>query len=141
MNKTLSAMGTLISKAPGKSIPPGMAIDALQQLQSTYVDYKHTVAVEKTKRQAINAWKETEICKIKAQQATLELYLKESFKEREKQIEGMFAALDKGIEMGNIDIVGEAMASIVAIAKESPLAQAKEAIAALKDPTVKSIDW
>ena len=141
MSKTLSKMGSLITKVPVKSIPPGMAIDAFQCIQSAYAEYKQTVAIEKTKRQAISAWRDVEISKIQSQKEVLEFYLKESFKERAVQIEGLFSALDEGIDMGNMDIVGEAMASIVAIAKESPLAQAKEAISALKDLTVKSIDW
>ncbi|MGL5660771.1 MAG: hypothetical protein ACRDCX_06000, partial [Aeromonas sp.] len=123
------------------SIPPTMAIDAFQNIQSVYANYKKTVAIEKTKRHEISAWRNVEISKIQAQKEILELYLKESFKERAIQIEHLFIALDKGIDLENMDIVGNAMASIVAIAKESPLAQAREAISALKDPTIKSIDW
>lgn len=141
MSKIISTVSQLLVKSPVKAIPPSVAVDAFQAIQSAYADYKETVAIEKTKRQAISAWRDIEINKIQAQKETLELYLKESFKERAVQIEGMFLALDKGISLGNMDIVGEAMSSIVAIAKESPLAQAKEAISALKDPTVKSIDW
>ena len=141
MNKTLTKIGKSVTNLPIKSAPPNMAIDAFQTLQSAYIDYKKTVTVEKTKRHAISAWRDVELSKIQSQKEILELYLKESFRERASQIEGLFLAIDKGIEVGNMDIVGAAMSSIVAIARESPLAQAKEAVSALHDPTVQSIDW
>lgn len=67
MSKTLSKVGNLITKVPVKSIPPSMAIDAFQSIQSAYAEYKQTVAIEKTKRQAISAWRDVEISKIQAQ--------------------------------------------------------------------------
>lgn len=139
MSKTLSNIGKMVSKAPKPS--PAMAADAFQSLQTAFFDYKKTVAVEQTKRLDISARRDVELGKIQAQKEILELYLKESFKERSKQIEGLFLALDKGIDCGNMEVVGAAMSSIVAIAKESPLAQATKAIADLRNPDVKSIDW
>lgn len=141
MNKILTKVGRTMTSLPIKSAPPSIAVDAFETLQAAYIDYKKTVAVEKTKRHAISAWKDVELSKIQSQKEILELYLKESFKERATQIEGLFIAIDKGIEAGNMDVVGTAMSSIVAIAKESPLAQAKEAVSALHDPTIQSIDW
>lgn len=143
MSSSIIKKASGILKMPGKPIPmpPTMAIDAFRHMQDAVNDYKKTVEIERTKREAISSWKDVELEKIKHQKETLELYLKESFKERAVIISGLFEALDKGIESNNIDIISQSMSGIVNIARESPLAQATEAIEKLRDPTVKSLDW
>ena len=132
---------TLITNA--KSLPlsqVGAANDSFKMLVDAYSNYKTTVQVEKTKRTVIEAWRETKVLELNNQREILEIYLKETFKERAKNIEGFFATLDKGIDSGNDNLIEQSIRAILAIAKQSPLAEAKELINAMRDPNVRSIE-
>jgi len=135
MNLKKVPLGTFIPK------PSPMAADeSLKMLVGAWSNYKHTVEVETTKRSAISAWRDTRIAELDTQRDILQQYLAGMFQERSTMISGFFVALDKGIEQGNSELINQAMASIVAIAKESPLAQAKEVLLAMYDPNVKHIE-
>lgn len=128
---------------PVKSLPlspVNAAGDSFKMLVDAYSSYKNTVQIEKTKRVAIEAWRETKVHELNNQREILELYLKETFKERAKNIEGFFATLDKGIESGNDNLIEQSIGAILSIAKQSPLAEARELMIAMRDPNVRSIE-
>lgn len=104
-------------------------------------EYKKIAAQEKTKREVIGAWRDVRLAELKNQQEILRLYLENTFKERRKMIDGLFEALDKGMEAGNIHVIDTAINGIVSIAKDSPLKQVDNLIAALKNDNVKVIDF
>lgn len=114
--------------------------DSFKMLVESYTRYKETVQIETTKRAAISAWRDTKLKELSNQKEILELYLKETFKERAKNIEGFFAALDKGIENGNDQVIQQSLQAIIHIANQSPLAQATQLITAMKDPNIKEIE-
>lgn len=116
------------------------AASSFQMLVEAHYQYKTTVQVEKTKRAAISAWRDTKVLELNNQKEILELYLKESFKERAKSIEGFFNALDKGIASGNDHLIDQSLGAILAIAKQSPLAEAEKLMMAMRDPNTKSIE-
>lgn len=117
------------------------AKSAFQGLMDSYSDYQKTKQRELTNREAIRADRDITLARIKSQKEVLELYLKETFKERRDMLNQMFKALDKGLETGDIDVINSSLGGIIAVAKESPLAQARQMLVDVKDPNVKSLDW
>lgn len=117
------------------------AKSAFQGLMDSYSDYQKTKQRELTNREAIRADRDITLARIKSQKEVLELYLKETFKERRDVLNQMFKALDKGLETGDIDVINSSLGGIIAVAKESPLAQARQMLVDVKDPNVKSLDW
>lgn len=113
------------------------AKSAFQGLMDSYSDYQKTKQRELTNREAIRADRDITLARIKSQKEVLELYLKETFKERRDVLNQMFKALDKG----DIDVINSSLGGIIAVAKESPLAQARQMLVDVKDPNVKSLDW
>ena len=117
------------------------AKSAFQGLMDSYSDYQKTKQREMTNREAIRADRDITLARIKSQKEVLELYLKETFKERRDVLNQMFKALDKGLETGDIDVINSSLGGIIAVVKESPLAQARQMLVDVKDPNVKSLDW
>jgi hypothetical protein len=104
-----------------KSNPPAKVVDGMKMLIDAYQENHKVSETEKTKREQIQAESRIEVEKIQAQRAVLETYFENIFSERKLMINGMFDALDKGIEANNIELIQQSLGSIVSIAKESPL--------------------
>ena len=120
--------------------PVAAAGDSLKMLVDAWSSYKQTVEVETTKRAAIQAWRDTKLAQLENQRRVLEDYLAHAFKERSVMISGFFNALDHGIKSGDSQLINSSLGAILAIAKESPLAQAKEIVLAMNDPNVGFIE-
>lgn len=126
-----------------KAMPlnPTLAADeSLKMLVNAWANYKNTVEVETTKRASIQAWRDTRLAELDNQRKILENYLSNTFKERSEMISGFFSALDKGIESGDSSLINSSIGAILSVAKESPLAQAKEILMAMNDPKVGFIE-
>lgn len=126
----------------GKLIPanPVALADSYKMLVEANNDYKKTVEVETTKRQAIAAWRETRLLDLQNRRELLENYLKERFAERRYQIDEMFVRLDKGIADGNEQLISGALGAIVSIAAQSPLADVDKLIGDMNNESIKSIE-
>lgn len=118
----------------------GDAGKALDNIVGAWKQYKITAQVEETKRASIKAARDTNIRMIEENSAILKEYLEGMFKERRLVIDGMFERLDKGLAEGNAQLASDAMAAIVAVTRESPLAGARELLASMNDPSVQSIE-
>ena len=116
------------------------AVDAFDNLVNAWKDCKNTAEVEKTKRENIKSWRDTNIKAIEENSAILKLYLERSFQERAATIQGTFERLDQALAEENTEAVGLMMNAIVAIVKESPLAQARQVIADMNNPNVTMIE-
>jgi hypothetical protein len=128
---------SIVTKLP---IPTTAAVDAFDNLVNAWKDCKNTAEIEKTKRENIKCWRDTNIKAIEENSAILKLYLERSFQERATTIQRTFEYLDQALEDGNTETVGLMMNSIVAIVKESPLAQAHQLIADMNNPNVSMIE-
>ncbi|QKJ67315.1 hypothetical protein HQN60_11740 [Deefgea piscis] len=128
------------SVAKAIPIPSTAAMDAFNNLVDAWKDCNNTAEIEKTKRENIKSWRDTNIKAIEENSAILKLYLEKSFQERASTIQGTFERLDQALVEGNSEVVGLMMNSIVAIVKESPLAQARQVIADMNNPNVSTID-
>ena len=123
------------------AIPLEAATSSFTRILEAHNEYKKIAAQEKTKREAIGAWKDVRLKELKNQQEILRLYLENTFRERREMIDGLFNALDKGIEAGNINVIDTAINGIVNIAKDSPLQQIDKLILSLKNDDVKVIEF
>ena len=56
-------------------------------------------------------------------------------------IDGLFEALDKGIEANNLDVINGAIGGIINVAKESPLQQVDKLMLSLQNDDVKVIEF
>ncbi|GFM56371.1 hypothetical protein OH710_00745 [Pseudomonas capsici] len=132
----------LVKKIPldSKANPAISAGESFNMLITAYSEHVKISETEKTKREAITAFKETKLSQIESHRKVLEQYLSNTFKERSSAISGLFDALDKGIESGNSDLISSSIGAIVSITKESPLAGAKEIIGAMYNSEIKTIE-
>ncbi len=117
-----------------------LATKAFDNLVGAWKEYAITAEIEQTKRENIKTFRDTSIKAIEESSAILKAYLERVFKERASVIQGMFEHLDKSLASGNTQSASEAIAAIVSVTKESPLAGAVELIASINDPNVKSIE-
>ena len=120
--------------------PKSAAFDAFNNLVDACKDCITTAEIEKTKRENIKSWRDTNIKAIEENAAILKLYLERSFQERAVTIKGTFERLDQALADGNTEAVGFMMNAIVAIVKDSPLAQARQVIADMNNPNVSMIE-
>ena len=133
----------ILDKIPVKPavIPVQAASSAFDHLNEAHHEYKKIAAVEKTKREAISAWKDVRLAELKNQQEILRAYLEYTFKERHQMIDGLFDALDKGLDTNNSDAISLAINGIVSIAKDSPLQQVDNWLSNMKNDDVKVLEF
>ena len=81
-------------------IPTTAAIDAFDNLVNAWKDCKNTAETEKTKRENIKSWRDTNIKAIEEKSAILKLYLERSFLERAETIQYTFERLDQALADG-----------------------------------------
>jgi hypothetical protein len=133
----MSIRKALLKKIP---IPTTAAIDAFDNLVNAYRECRTITETEKTKRENIKGWRDINIKSIEENSAILKLYLERSFQERAATIAGTFERLDQALADGNTDAVGQMMNAIVAIVKESPLAQARQVLADINNSNIDMIE-
>ena len=133
---------TVLSKVAGK-VPanPASALEAFNMLVKAHHDYKVTAETERTKRSAIEAWRQVQVGNLQMQKELLQSYLSQTFAERRHVIDEMFDRLDQGIESGNTDLMNMAMSSIVNIVQTSPLKDAQVIMQSIADPNVQRIEF
>ena len=118
---------------------PTQIIEGLKIVVEAHKENHRVTEIETTKRKHIQAYKEVELAKIKSQRKILEQYFKGIFAERKLMINGIFDALDKGIETNNLDLIQQSLGSVVDIAKESPLAGVQNLLDDYDNPEVEQI--
>lgn len=113
---------TAIKKAPLPIPDPTHVTKAFDNLVNAWKDCTIVSEQEKTKRAGIKAFRDVNVKAIEENSALLKLYLEYSFKERAFTIQGMFERLDQSLANGDTQMASSAIAAIVSITKESPLA-------------------
>ncbi|MCX7067887.1 MAG: hypothetical protein NTW85_09375 [Methylococcales bacterium] len=121
-------------------IPTDAANQAFNNLVSAWKECSIVAEQEQTKRENIRAYRDINVKAIEENSAILKLYLEKTFAERAYSIQEMFDRLDKGIELGNTDLIASTIGAIVDIIKQSPLEAAKQLIANYHDPNVTMIE-
>jgi hypothetical protein len=121
-------------------IPAPNAATALNTIISSWKEYSIIKEQEKTKRENIRAFRDTNIRAIEENSAFLKAYLEKTFFERSVIINKMFERLDTGITTGNVELISVSIAAIVDITKQSPLNSARELLNNYRDPRVTRIE-
>ena len=68
-------------------------------------------------------------------------YFEKIFKERRTNFDKMFDALDKGIESNNPELIRLSLASIVEVAKDSPLKHIEKLRSDFHNPNIQEIEF
>lgn len=103
-------------------------------------NYKRTVEIETTKREAIQAWREVQVKELSDKRDLLEKSLSQRFSERRDTIEKMFTLLDRGIDKNDDRLIKELLNVIVSVVRQSPLANVDKSMADVSNPDVPYID-
>lgn len=134
----------MVANIPKTSLPMPNPTDATNQAFNNLVNAWKECSIiseqEQTKRENIRAYRDINVKAIEENSAILKLYLEKTFAERAYTIQEMFDRLDKGIELGNTEIIASTIGAIVDITKQSPLEAAKQLIANYHDPNVTMIE-
>lgn len=141
MTSKMQILDKVIPMSQPTAIPLQAACGAFNCIVEARYEYKKIAAQEKTKRAAIDAWEKVRLTELKNQKEILQLYLENTFKERREMINGLFDALDKGIDTGNATVIDQAINGIINIAKDSPLQQVDKLLLSLKNDDVKVIEF
>lgn len=116
--------GKLARKAAGATLEKAAAainpLAALEAIVTTYGDYRKVVAQEKTKRAQIDAWRELNLEKIRAQREILLTYLDRTFDERKANFKKLFEVMDSALDAGQTELLTKTLDSVTQLAKTSP---------------------
>jgi hypothetical protein len=129
-------VGKVVS--PGKS--PLSALDGLAALNQIVDAARECIKiheVESTMRARIDAYRVTEVARIRAAEEVLRSYFEQVFAERRTTYEDLFSRLDRALDQGNNEVVSVVLRGIVDVARTSPLADMgdlSQVRAALDDP-------
>lgn len=129
--------------APFKGAPAAQLAHGLKELVTAWKEYKTTCEVEATKRVQIQAWKESQLSKIQAQERLVDKYLEGIFKERHEVLHMGFQRLDTALKLlskmpndeGAMKGVDVALMVIVGQIKESPLLGLNALMKSMEDET------
>lgn len=98
------------------------AFNALSVLVNATSEAFSTHQVEKTKRDQLRTYRETEIAQIKSSEKMLRDYFDRIFAERRQIHTKLFDTLDHALETGDAAVVQSVVGGIVDVATSSPLA-------------------
>lgn len=134
--------GNLIAKTGGTVVaaPVLQATSSATDLFNTYMEYKKTREIEKTKRRQIDADRDVRLSAIREQANILKLLIDNTFSERERNFNKYFSLLEDGFDSDDDKKINAALAMIVEQTKTSPMAQAVSMMQQIQDPDVKYID-
>jgi hypothetical protein len=138
MTSGKAILSTLPKTLP--AVPLNTVGSSLQMLVTAYQDYQRIAEEQKTKRAAVAAWERVRTEELRQQRTLLETYFTGVFEERRHVIEGFFATLDRAIDSGNDALLTQSISGILAVARQSPLAEAAQLLEAMRNPNVNVID-
>ncbi|MFD0900182.1 hypothetical protein [Actinomadura sediminis] len=97
-------------------------LNALNQLVSVTRELIHIRETERTKREKLRVYRETEVARIKASEKTLRDYFGLVIEERRETHRRLFDGLDRALESGDVAAMQTVVGGIVEVARTSPLA-------------------
>ncbi|WP_143164429.1 hypothetical protein [Lampropedia hyalina] len=114
--------------------------DGFGSLVTAWQDYQNTREVEITRREQIAANRDVKLSAIREQAAILQMMIKETFKERERNFDKYFSLLNDGFVNGNEMQINAALNMLVEQTKINPMVQTMQLINSINDPDVKVIE-
>ena len=110
------------AKGAAASIGAVDALGALTMIVSATRESLEIHEVERTKREKLSTYRETEVRRIKASERILREYFDQIFAERRETHNHLFESLDRALESGDISALQVVVGGIVEVARTSPLA-------------------
>ena len=107
-----------LKKAP---VSPAALIAPSSELISALIQWRTTVAVEKTKREEIAARRDVLLRSLENEREIMLTYIGRAFAERAEALRHFYEHLDRAVAEKNSDLLNAALSGIVSIVKESPL--------------------
>ena len=101
------------------------AADALGALKMMVAATRESIEIheiERTKREKLLTYRETEVRRIKASERILRQYFDQIFQERRETHKRLFERLDRALESGDVSAMQIVVGGIVETARTSPLA-------------------
>ncbi|MEA5055305.1 hypothetical protein [Raineyella sp.] len=98
------------------------ALSALTTIVNAVQDSIEIHQTESTKREKLKTYRETEVRRIKAAEATLRDYFDRTFEERRETNKRLFDSLDLALKSGDVAAMQTVVGGIVDVARTSPLA-------------------
>lgn len=100
-------------------------VDALAALNQIVTAARESVEIhetERTKREKLRTYRETEVRRIKSSEKMLKQYFDQIFAERAETHRKLFAGLDVALESGDTAALQTIVGGIIEVARTSPLA-------------------
>lgn len=116
----MNSVENRIALAGGKAKSPSDVVTCIKTFTDVAGDVMKFTEIQKTKRVQIRANTEVLIKQIDTVRDTIQSYLDKSFDERRYLFAKEFDLVDKALDTGNTILLEQALASITALAKESP---------------------
>lgn len=128
-------------KIPIPTGGPSDIVKSIELISGSIERYKTVQEQEKTKREAIRAYRDVELGKLQAQKENFQKYIEAVFKERSNNFDEFFKRLDTAIETGDMQLANLVMTGIVNQIQSSPLQGIKEIMMQANDSDCKHIDF
>ncbi len=121
---------------PGNIMKPSPldTVEGLKMLAEAYMENRRISETEKTKREAIEAQKETIIEEIRAKKEILKDFFDKSFAERDKNFDKLFEGLDKTLEKNDNEALTAFLGAITELAKTSPVSESRKLLEDYRNP-------
>lgn len=100
-------------------------VDALAALNQLVTAARESIEIhetERTKREKLRTYRETEVRRIKSSEKMLKQYFDQIFAERAETHRKLFAGLDVALESGDTAALQAIVGGIIEVARTSPLA-------------------
>lgn len=110
------------AKGAAGAISAADALGALTMIVSVTRESIEIHAVERTKREKLLTYRETEVRRIEASERILREYFDRVFEERREVHRELFDGLDRALASGDASAVQAVVGGIVEVARSSPLA-------------------
>ena len=117
----MMAKGKMVALSAGAD-RVGLAVEALGSLLQQVVEYGKVVACERTKQEQVRAQRDVILAQFSFRRDLLLTVADKVFAERRETLTSMFSNLERAIETGDADTVGQVLGAVVTVVKHSPLA-------------------
>lgn len=97
-----------------------------EQLFEAWKECNNTTEREKTKRLAIDAWKDKELARIGGATQILREYLQQEFAQRKDVYQRFFDGMERALAEGNNDLAAKMADQIIGVIRQSPLDKARD---------------
>lgn len=119
-NAFMTSVENKLASVGGGAKSPSDVMVCIKTFIETTSDVMKFIEIQKTKRTQIRANSDIAIKQIEVVKDTIQTYLDKSFDERRYLFAREFELVDKALETGNALLLEQSLASITALAKESP---------------------